>query len=74
MSTMNRRELLKFAAAGTVAAGTGALAVQVLTTTGSQAAVEDGTHFDETYRGRRIRGITGGRSACLTSVLPPLQP
>jgi hypothetical protein len=57
MSRMNRRELLKYAAAGTVAVGTGALAVQVLTTSGSQAAVEDTTTgFDETYRGRRIQG------------------
>ncbi|MBB4764323.1 tyrosinase family oxidase copper chaperone [Amorphoplanes digitatis] len=68
---MNRRELLKLTAAGAVAVGTGALGVQVLTVSGSQAAVDTsvttGERFDETYRGRRIQGagVPAGRARAL---------
>lgn len=59
MTTMNRRELLKLTAAGAVAVGTGALGVQVLTVSGSQAAVDTsvttGERFDETYRAAASR-------------------
>ncbi|MEV6601557.1 tyrosinase family oxidase copper chaperone [Actinoplanes sp. NPDC051346] len=67
MSNTNRRDLLKFAGAATVAAGTGALIVQVTTAAGSQAAVdaprpvEDPKQLVETYRGRKIE--IGGTSA-----------
>ncbi|MFI5495047.1 tyrosinase family oxidase copper chaperone [Actinoplanes sp. NPDC051859] len=62
MTTTNRRELLKFAGAAAVAAGTGALIMQV-TTAGSQAAqaaerpkapAGGPQGFSETYRGRKI--------------------
>ncbi|MFI7600227.1 tyrosinase family oxidase copper chaperone [Actinoplanes sp. NPDC049681] len=74
MSTMNRRELLKFAAAGTVAVGTGALAVQVLTTSGSQAAVEGtgATGLDETYKGRRIQAAPAGLRAQSRDAAPAM--
>ncbi|GGQ74063.1 tyrosinase family oxidase copper chaperone [Couchioplanes azureus] len=60
MSNTKRRDLLKFAGAATVAAGTGALIVQVTTAGGSQAAVDapvaaaQPKQITETYRGRRI--------------------
>ncbi|MEV4642349.1 tyrosinase family oxidase copper chaperone [Actinoplanes sp. NPDC049548] len=72
MSTINRRELLKFAAAGTVAVGTGALAVQVLTTSGSQAAVEDPAGLDETYKGRRIQAAPAGLRAQSRDAAPAM--
>ncbi|MEV8508536.1 tyrosinase family oxidase copper chaperone [Actinoplanes sp. NPDC051475] len=73
MSTMNRRELLKFAAAGTVAVGTGALAVQVLTTSGSQAAaVESTAGLDETYKGRRIQAAPAGLRAQSRDAAPAM--
>ncbi|BFU43603.1 tyrosinase family oxidase copper chaperone [Krasilnikovia sp. MM14-A1004] len=71
MTTINRRELLKLATAGTVAVGTGALAVQVLTEGGSQAApardpeanAPAGERFAEVYKGRRIEGTTVAAAA-----------
>ncbi|RZU49138.1 secreted protein [Krasilnikovia cinnamomea] len=71
MTTINRRELLKLATAGTVAVGTGALAVQVLTAGGSQAApardtqanAPAGERFAEVYKGRRIEGTAVAAAA-----------
>ncbi|GAB1693217.1 tyrosinase family oxidase copper chaperone [Krasilnikovia sp. M28-CT-15] len=71
MTTINRRELLKLATAGTVAVGTGALAVQVLTAGGSQAApardpeanAPAGERFAEVYKGRRIEGTAAVAAA-----------
>lgn len=75
MTTKNRRELLKLTMAGAVAVGAGALGVQVLTASGSQAATDSNAgadkaeRLDETYRGRRIQasGVPASRARQLAS-------
>ncbi|GAB1641890.1 tyrosinase family oxidase copper chaperone [Krasilnikovia sp. MM14-A1259] len=71
MTTINRRELLKLAGAGTVAVGTGAMGLQVLTAGGSQAApardaetaATSGERFAEVYKGRRIEATAAAGAA-----------
>jgi hypothetical protein len=82
VTTINRRELLKLAAAGTVAVGTGVMVVQVVTAGGSQAtpardpraAATARERFTEVYKGRRIEMVGGARAVRSLAAAAPATP
>jgi hypothetical protein len=67
MSTLSRRDILRYAAATTAVAG-GVVGAQALSTSGSAApgtgatASTDPRDFELEYRGKKIKGVHGGGS------------
>lgn len=61
---MKRRDVLRYSAAGAVTAATALVGVQTLNSPdsawGREAALNDPRDFEETYKGKKIKGKHGG--------------